>query len=107
MFFSLTYGHPTHQHLRNHKSNSMKSVSIIPIEYVKNKPLATKLEVSGMDNFSDSCQIQWALKDASDNLVYRGSDVLDGTAYANWDGTNDYPVTFICQKNGLTLNQQP
>lgn len=47
------------------------------------------------DDLKNSCQLYYCFLDVNKNIVMDGNVTISGTAYANWDGNNKYPFTYL------------
>lgn len=47
------------------------------------------------DDLKSTCQLFYCFLDVNKNIVMDGNVSISGNAYANWDGNNKYPFTYL------------
>lgn len=77
---------------------------ITPIDQANNGLLSTTLRVGILDdNLETFCSFSWWLFTEEGTLVNTGTIRCDQEDYSNWDGSNEYPYTFIAGKLGVQI----
>ena len=85
----------------------MNSRPIQPIEIKWGNTVTntiTKLHVRiDNDNLSNTCTFGYSLLNNSNISISDGHIHMSEIEYANWDGNNDFPFTYVADKLNLTL----
>lgn len=95
----------------------MKKVNIAPIQYKLNFPSANILQVRlSHDDLTSIAHFEWALVSSTQStatflkkgttmntVVDRGKVEITGNDYVGWAGDNNFPMTFIAKKLGVTI----